>query len=85
MLFFSSSIVSLTDFFPPKHESIRGKSNFSCGSDSGLLLYFAKSASLCPDLDPQNFIPKYEAAARSSKKNTGVLTGYTFFAFFPFS
>jgi len=42
--FFSSSIVSLTDLFPPKHEAIRGKSNFSCGSDSGLLLYFANSA-----------------------------------------
>lgn len=42
--FFSSSIISLTDFSALKHELIWGKSNFSWGSLSGSLLYFAKSA-----------------------------------------
>lgn len=43
LCFFSSSIISFTDLPAPNVEIIRGKSNFNSASDSGSLLYLAKS------------------------------------------
>jgi hypothetical protein len=39
---FSSSMVSITDLFPPNEEVIWGKSNFNCDSESGFDSYLAK-------------------------------------------